>query len=104
MSVWAPKPLKSTSNLKKNTSKGSQTSAEELEPGRAASRPSTVSSQARDQPQKPERKFTLFPKLPPELRNKIWKLNIPGPRVVKITHDPKDMSIIRMMSSILIQA
>jgi hypothetical protein len=28
-----------------------------------------------------ERKFTLFPKLPPELRLKIWRYAIPGKQI-----------------------
>jgi hypothetical protein len=31
-----------------------------------------------------EQEFTLFPKLPTELRLKIWKLSLPGPRVVPL--------------------
>lgn len=31
-----------------------------------------------------EQKFTLFPKLPTELRLKIWKHGLPGPRVIPL--------------------
>jgi hypothetical protein len=31
--------------------------------------------------------FTLFPKLPIELRLKIWEEALPGPRIIEIHHD-----------------
>jgi hypothetical protein len=33
--------------------------------------------------------FTLFPKLPTEIQLKIWKLAMPGPRLIKIGHRPQ---------------
>lgn len=35
----------------------------------------------------PERVFTLFPILPPEIRISIWKAALPDPRFVEIRHD-----------------
>jgi 2EXR family len=32
----------------------------------------------------PQTAFTLFPELPPELRLIIWKMSIPGPRIVEV--------------------
>jgi 2EXR family len=34
-------------------------------------------------------KFRPFPRLPSELRLKIWKLNMPGPRVVELRYSKK---------------
>ncbi|KAH8784373.1 hypothetical protein BGZ57DRAFT_925369 [Hyaloscypha finlandica] len=42
----------------------------------------------------PSLKFTLFPKLPPELRNKIWEFALPGPR--KITIETWDCVIVHV--------
>jgi hypothetical protein len=46
-----------------------------------------------------EPRFSLFPKLPAELRFKIWKLALPGPRIVEVYYDrakhPWDESFIR---------
>ncbi|KAH9217532.1 hypothetical protein DL95DRAFT_406577 [Leptodontidium sp. 2 PMI_412] len=33
--------------------------------------------------------FPQFPKLPIEIRFNIWKLNLPPPRLLKVSHDPK---------------
>ena len=55
-----------------------------------------TTAQALDQPNQSERTFGLFPKLPPELRNKIWKLSLPGPRVIRITHDPRNMATVKI--------
>ncbi|KAH8770675.1 hypothetical protein F5882DRAFT_441943 [Hyaloscypha sp. PMI_1271] len=46
-----------------------------------------------------EPRFSLFPKFPAELRLKIWKLALPGPRIVEVYYDrakhPWDESFIR---------
>jgi hypothetical protein len=46
-----------------------------------------------------EPRFSLFPKLPAELRLKIWKLALPGPRIVEVYYDrakhPWDENFIR---------
>jgi hypothetical protein len=39
-----------------------------------------------DVEQEPPEEFTLFPKLPIELRLKIWKAALPGPRVIEFSH------------------
>jgi hypothetical protein len=38
--------------------------------------------------------FTLFPKLPPELRNKIWKYAAFEPRVIKVLVDAKQVELV----------
>jgi hypothetical protein len=55
-----------------------------------------TTAQELDQPKQSERTFSLFPKLPPELRNKIWKLSLPGPRIIRITHDPRNMATVKI--------
>jgi hypothetical protein len=37
-----------------------------------------------------ERCFTLFPKFPKELRLKIWKHSLPGPRIIQIDYNYND--------------
>jgi 2EXR family len=49
-----------------------------------------------DQGQDTEPELKFFRKLPLELRDKIWKLCLPGPRTARIYHDPKDMAFIAM--------
>jgi len=100
MSVWAPKPPKlkvNKANKAKATSENENVehSATEASLHPSARRPSTTSEEY-SQPQAAEAKFTLFQKLPPELRNKIWQSSHPGPRIAKIIHDPKDMAIIEV--------
>jgi hypothetical protein len=47
-----------------------------------------VSSQAAAfEKKKANREFTLFPKLPMELREMVWGEALPGPRVVELFHD-----------------
>jgi hypothetical protein len=38
-------------------------------------------------PEIEDRKFAIFPKLPIEIRFKIWKMALPGPRIVEILLD-----------------
>ena len=33
---------------------------------------------------KQDRSFTIFPQLPPEIRRKIWKAALPGPRLISV--------------------
>jgi len=56
----------------------------------------SAKEQVSDEAEQPEGDFILFPELPPELRNKIWKLSMPGPRIVRIKHDPRDMYAVEL--------
>ena len=55
-------------------------------PHEAAKLQLSTSEQAaeNDMAEKPEPCFPLFPKLPPEIRNKIWELSMREPRIVRI--------------------
>jgi hypothetical protein len=46
--------------------------------------PSSLEAMTKSPISDTEQKFTLFPKLPTELRHKIWKHALPGPRVVPL--------------------
>lgn len=35
--------------------------------------------------------FTVFPKLPIELRLRIWKFTLPGPRIVQVMYNEADL-------------
>ena len=62
--------------LTRVTAAGKQPSSTTSSPN-AMTRPTPITNDA-------NRVFTLFPKLPLELRRKIWKHTLPGPRVVPI--------------------
>jgi hypothetical protein len=57
---------------------------------------STIASQTLNQSEATEASFAFFPKLPIEIRQQIWKLNMPGPRIVNISHDPEGMRIVEL--------
>ncbi|KAE9375935.1 hypothetical protein N431DRAFT_454528 [Stipitochalara longipes BDJ] len=95
LSVWAPKPTKATSNNDEIMSKD-ETSGKTATKVAVADPQLRTTKLAADEAEQPVGEFVLFPKLPPELRNKIWELSIPGPRIVTITHDPKDMAIVEI--------